>query len=209
MFQRLKLLKRFLRSNTMSEGSKNSAVIVAVIAAVASIAAAVVSYLGSRSLSEVQEEFTLARESAQFLTKQIDAFYVPMSMNLVVTKGLFDRYLEPKVSESEKEAIEHLMREHNAAMRTLLMKSARYLEPEAPEAVSKELLEHLAQWETVYQLKYQYKAYNGWLFAGIKEFGYRGFPRNVPGYQSINDYYETATLRLRKKLHVRFAGDDK
>ncbi len=193
-----------LMAGRVSDVAKHSAVIVAIIAAVASAVAAFISYMESQSVTRMQESFEQARESAEFLEAQINEFYLPMTMNLVVTKGLFDRYTEPNITDAEKSAIELLMQEHNTRMRERLMTGSVYLEPDAPEEVYKDLLLHLIQWETIYQLKYTYKVYDGWLFAGIKEFGFRRFPQKVPGYESVDDYYQKATARLRRKLHTRF-----
>jgi len=79
-------------------------------------------------------------------------------------------------------------------IRTLIVDGALYLEEDAPETVTSELLTHLIQWDTVYKLKYEYKTWKGPVFAGIQEFGFRGFP------DGVDDYFSTTTRRLRRGL---------
>lgn len=184
---------------------QNVSVVVAIIAAIASGVGAGISVYGSYSVERLKEEYARTRESATFIQDQIKLFYQPISMHLIVTKGLFSRLLET-TNEREKVAIEKLMRKHNSSVRDLLMNGAIYLEPGTPEAVSSGLLEHLVQWEVVYQLKYEYGVYKGPVFAGIEEFGFRGFPSEVPGFKSVDEYYLKTTEKLKEKLHRRVVG---
>ena len=179
-----------------------TSVIIAIIAAVASIVAAAISYNSSIEVQILQERYAQARESVEFIDAQIHDFYQPITMNLIVTKGLFDRLRVTK-KEEEKEAIEQLMRNHNKQITEILMTKSKYLEPDAPDAVSVDLLVHLFQWEIVYQLKYDYEIWNQTVFAGIEDFGFRRFPQDVEGYESVDDYYTSTTERLKKKLYDR------
>jgi hypothetical protein len=85
-----------------------------------------------------------------------------------------------------------------------------YLEPDTPEAVTTELLEHIVQWETVYNLKYVRKTYKGPVFAGIKRFGYSGFPRGqkiyykeATGAEGLDGYFSDKTKELTEKLRKK------
>jgi hypothetical protein len=167
----------------------------AIVAAVAAVVGAVVSAIENRSLQRLQERFVQRQESAQFLRDKISKLYMPVSMHLQITKQLFDRYFESTITEEEKLAIEHAMREHNRAVREALISEFVYLEPDAPAAASTELLEHLTQWETVYRLKYESRTYDGPVFAGIRQFGFRGFPSGA------DTYFARRTEELRALLH--------
>jgi hypothetical protein len=84
------------------------------------------------------------------------------------------------------------------------MSASMYLEPDAPEANLKALLEHLTQWDIVYKLKYEYKVYEGPVFTGIKKFGFRGFPRKKNKEdEGIDQYFDRKVKELRSKHHSR------
>jgi hypothetical protein len=100
-------------------------------------------------------------------------------MRLSATGKLFDRYFEAAEDGKVAVAIEHEMRIHNTAIRELLMNAALYLDDDSPDGMMDKLLEHLIQWDIVYKLKYEYKVYDGHVFAGIVQFGFRGFPREL------------------------------
>lgn len=119
-------------------------------------------------------------------------------MHLATTKKLFDRYF--KAGKDEKTAIEHELRLHNATVRDCLMASSIYLEADAPKEMINELLEHLIQWEIVYKLKYEYKVYDGPVFAGIKEFGFCGFPD-----MDVDGYFKGKVDELKERYQCRFS----
>ncbi len=174
----------------------------AIVAAVSAIFSAVLSALERRTLHRLQERFAERQESTQFLRDKISKLYMPVSMHLRVTKQLFDRFFEKTTTPDEKTAIEHAWHEHNQAIRQALMAGFAYLEPDAPAAATTELLEHLIQWDTVYRLKYQYEAYEGPVFAGIRQFGFRSFP------QGADAYFVRRTEELRSLLHQRTTALD-
>jgi hypothetical protein len=62
-----------------------------------------------------------------------------------------------------------------------------------------QLLTHLAQWDVVYRLKHDAKAYEGPIYAGIERFGYLAFPRGPCGADSV---FFGGLRELRARLHV-------
>jgi hypothetical protein len=191
----------------MSFTKENTAVLAAVIALVGTVAVALVTYHQTFTIEQLDQEFSRYQQSTTFSRDKLTNFYQPMTMYLAVTEGLYARYLQAN-DDSEKTEIEHSMRLYNSRIRELLSTQTHFLEPDAPEPVWKDLLKHLVQWDIVYQLKYKYKTYDGYVFAGIKQFGFIGFPKKVEGYESVDDYYEKTTRKLRAKLHKRLSKDN-
>ena len=180
------------------------AIITAVIAAMAAFGSIIISVYSARSIRELEEKYAQRRESAEFIAERLNNLYVPLRMHLACTKRLFKRYFEEKTSDEEKTAIEHELRLHNTEVRDRLMKWSVYIEPESgadlqrdPDELVLNLLEHLIQWETVYKLKYEYKVYDGPVFAGIEKFGFRGFP------DGVDKYFAQTEVMLRKRMHDR------
>ena len=173
------------------------ALIGAALGLVGTASAATIGFFGQRALHTQAAKFALSQESEGFIAEQLDHLYLPVAMRLAATKVLFDRYFESSTADAEKEAIEHELRIHNAEIRDRLMLELKYLEPDAPTELTVELLEHLIQWETVYKLKYEYRVYEGPVFAGIDEFGFRGFP------QGADVYFNTKMKELRERRHQR------
>jgi hypothetical protein len=187
------------------EVSSRVAMITAFIAAAAAIVSAVVSYVGARDVKNIEVRQALEREGAGFIAERLTKLYVPVTMHLAATKVLFNRYFEVSTTAQEKVAIEHELRFHNKEIRDRLMQWSVYVElhPKecgskvAPDDLMRQLLEHLIQWETVYRLKYEYKVYKGPVFAGIKDFGFRGFPTGV------DEYFQCTERVLREQMHTR------
>lgn len=169
--------------------------VIALIAAATSIVSAVIAARSSSGLRMREEQFTRHIESLQFLRDKLTKLYIPMTMYLRITRSLYDRYTEASTTHEERAAIEETARQYNAMMRQLLIDGAIYLEPDAPTEVTNDLLEHLLQIETVYRLKYEFQVYSGPVFAGIKRFGFRRFPKGV------DDYFSAKTDELRQRLH--------
>jgi hypothetical protein len=182
--------------------------VTASIAAVAAISSAVISYIGARDVQAYEARQALERDSAEFIAERLTKLYVPVTMHLAATGILFKRYFEASTTAQEKVAIEHELRVHNTAIRDRLMQWSVYIasrpkecgaEP-APDDLVRQLLEHLIQWETVYRLKYEYKVYKGPVFAGVEEFGSRGFP------QGVDEYFRCTERALREQMHSRSNG---
>ena len=73
-------------------------------------------------------------------------------------------------------------------------------DPETPGGTNElaiQLLEHLIQWETVFDLKYEHEVYDGPVYAGIDLFGANEFP------QGANKYFIDKMRHLRQELHNR------
>jgi hypothetical protein len=174
-------------------------IIASLVALVASLAAAVIALRGQRGLRLLEEELKRREESLEYLAKQLSELYIPVSMNLAATNVLFHRFFE--APEEEKAAIEHELRIHNLTIREVLIGRSFYLEVEAPEDLLEDLLEHLIQWEIVYKLKYEYKVYSGPVFAGIKDFGFRGFP------QGADKYFREGAKRLKMRYNSQFTQE--
>jgi hypothetical protein len=172
----------------------------AIIAATATIVAAALSVIARRSIRRLEERFERQRESAQFLSEQLTKLYLPVSMHLRATRALADTHYE--AGEPTKTEIEHALRQHNSAILELLMKWSMYLDSDAPDTVTSDLLEHLLQWESVYKLKYEYKVYDGPVWDGIRHYGYRKFP------DGVDVYFREKEKELRKALHDRLQTAD-
>lgn len=178
------------------------AIITSSLALIASVFATVFSYASQKRLKILEAEYRARAESAEFLAAKLDRFYLPIAMHLSTTKKLFDRFFA--AGEAEKRAIEHELREHNSKVRESLMNASIYIEPDAPEARIEQLLEHLVQWEIVYKLKYEYKVYEGPVFAGIDKFGFRGFPKKEEkDNEGIDEYFRRKVKELKTRHHER------
>ena len=100
------------------------------------------------------------------------------------------------------EAIEKELKIYNSENRRIIMNHSIYLEPDpetpgAPNERAIQLLEHLIQWETVFDLKYEHKVYDGPVYAGIDLFGANEFP------QGVDKYFTDKMRDLRQELHDR------
>jgi hypothetical protein len=187
------------------EVSSRTAMVTAVIAAVAATTSAVVSYVGTRDIRRLEARQALERQGAEFIAERLTKLYVPVTMHLAATKVLFTRYFEASTTAQEKVAIEHELRFHNKEIRERLMQWSVYVESRpkecgselAPDDLMRQLLGHLIQWETVYRLKYEYKVYEGPVFTGIKDFGFRGFP------EGADEYFQCTERVLREQMHAR------
>ena len=177
-----------------------ASLIAAIVAAISAVLAAGIAAYSAYSVGAAQERFAERQAGADFLAERLTNLYVPVSMHLVATKALFDRFGEANVSAAEKTALEHELRFHNNEIKRILLESSVYAVPShgsspGADQLLSDLLEHLVQWETVYKMKYEYKVYEGPVFAGIKEFGFRGFP------EGADAYFHTTETQLRQKLH--------
>lgn len=178
------------------------AIVTSVFSLIGAAFAALFSFTSQKRLKRLESELKQRAESADFLAAKLDKFYLPMSMHLRANDKLFKRFF--KAGGKEKEAIEHEWREHNSKVREYLMNSAIYVEPDAPEADLDALLEHLIQWDIVYKLKYEHEVYDGPVFAGIEDFGFRGFPRKKPDEgENIDEYFRRKVNELRSRHHQR------
>lgn len=179
----------------------------AALAAGASIVAAYISYRGAKDTRKLEAQLRESREATEFVGEKLRNLYVPISMHLTVTKALYKRHTLEDPSDEEKRAIEHEQQHHNAEIRDRLLEYSEYLEPPSPEdpvnidELTTELLEHLIQWETVYQLKYEYEVYDGPVYAGIGRFGVRDFP------DGVDEYFTETTQRLRRELHQQLSNE--
>jgi hypothetical protein len=186
------------------------AVVTSTLSLIAALFATIFSFVSQKKIKLIEAESRQQAESAEFLAAKLDKLYLPVSMHLSTTKKLFDRFFE--ADNAEQIAIERELRTHNTEVRKLLMSASMYLEPDAPEANLKALLEHLIQWDIVYKLKYEYKVYDGPVFAGIEKFGFRGFPGKerkkgeAPREdEGIDHYFDRKVRELRSKHHGRLA----
>jgi hypothetical protein len=150
-----------------------------------------------------QQAFDRQQANVAFLEERLNKLYVPVTMHLAVVQGFFDRY--PEAGDAERPFLEQEWREHNRAIRQLVTDGSAYITPAPRQTVAcvdsmvLQLLVHLSQWDLVYRLKHEARTYKGPIYAGIREFGYRGFPQGPCGADSVF----TAGLRdLRQKLHA-------
>jgi len=186
------------------ESSARTSMWAAVVAAAAALAAAGITAYSSLELKNREELFANRQHAAEFLEQRLTKLYIPVSMHLAVTNALFTRFMELNTSDKEKTAIEHELHDHNSAILKTLLESSVYTESSSAaggcdiDAMITQLTEHLVQWETVYNLKYEHRAYTGPVFAGISEFGFRGFPQGTCG---ADTHFRETTLRLRRALH--------
>jgi len=169
-------------------------IIVAIISAATAIAAAFLSAAAQRSVKRIEQRFEGAKRSLAFRSDQLAKLYLPVSMHLRATRALATTHYE--ADEATKTEIEHALHEHNKVIVECLLGSSMYLEPDAPESASIELLEHLLQWETLYKLKYQSKpAFSHPIWAEIRRLGYTKFPEGVA------EHFHNAASSIRTELH--------
>ncbi len=176
-------------------------IITSIVSLIASLIAAYLAVVGQKRLKLLEAEYERKAELAEFLAAKLDRLYIPVSMNLAATQKLFKRFKE--ADEDERTAIEHELRAHNARIRECLMNATIYIESDAPEGMIERLLEHLLQWDIVYRLKYEYKVYDGPVFAGIEKFGFRGFPRD----EDVDGYFKRKMKELKERHHQRLKED--
>jgi hypothetical protein len=168
---------------------------VAVIAAITSVGATLVTVRSSRSLRHIEEQFKRQQESAQFLNERLGKLYLPVSMHLSATRILANTHYG--ADEHTIEEIEHALNYHNKAIIDSLMNWTVYLDPDAPESASTGLLQHLLQWQTVYKLKYEYKQWDKPVWDGLRFFQYSQFP------DGADVFFHQRTTELRQLLHNR------
>lgn len=185
----------------------------AMIAAIAAIISSIVAYRSSRHVAILNNRFSIEKETNQFREKQLSSLYFPMHVNLMATNALFDRYFEKSVTDEEKSIIEHAWKRHNDEIFKILTENSVYLEVDAPREVTSDLLEHIIQWNSVYEMKYIDKTYNGPVFSGISKFGFRGFPKGKKVYfneskktEGIDGYFSDKTKSLRESLYSRLSS---
>lgn len=80
------------------------------------------------------------------------------------------------------------------------------MDPGGPTKDVDDLIEHLQQWDSVYRLKYTEGTYSGPVFAGIRQFGFKGFPRpdrETPPRQALDVYFKQKAELLRNEIHRR------
>jgi len=98
-----------------------------------------------------------------------------------------------------RQQIEHALHEHNRAVVDCLLASSMYLEPDAPEAATIELLEHLLQWENLYKLKYQGNpTFDVSIWDEIRRLGYTQFPDGAA--EHFHDTARNIRMNLHKQL---------
>src|SRR5262245_16658805 len=115
-------------------------------------------------------------------------------MHLRATRALATTHYD--ADERTRTEIEHALHEHNKSIVECLLSSSMYLEPDAPDAASVELLEHLLQWETLYKLKYQSKrAFSYPIWEEIRRLGYSKFPEDAA------EHFHMTASRIRTELH--------
>ena len=154
----------------------------AIVAALAAVLASILSYHSNKTVAIINNKYLKERQTSEFRKKQISNLYFPMHVNLVASNALFVRYFEDSTADEEKLIIEHAWKKHNDAIYILLMENSVYLDVDAPSEVTEDLLEHIIQWNSVYEMKYVDKTYEGAVFSGIKKFGFRGFPKGKDVY---------------------------
>jgi len=169
-------------------------VLIAVISAAAAITAAVVSAVAQRGVKRIEQRFEGAKRSLAFRSDQLKKLYLPVSMHLRATRALATTHYD--ADEDTRREIEHALHEHNKVIVDCLLSSSMYLEPDAPDEASSDLLEHLVQWETLYKLKYQPKpAFAQPIWAEIRRLGYSKFPDGAAEH-----FHGTASM-IRSVLH--------
>ena len=170
-------------------------ILVAIISAMAAITAAVVSAAAQRGVKRIEQRFEGAKRSLAFRTEQLSKLYLPVSMHLRATRALATAHYD--ADEGTRREIEHALHEHNKAIVECLLNASMYLEPDAPDPASTELLDHLLQWETLYKLKYQAKpAFSDPIWSEIRRLGYSEFP------DGADEYYHVTASTIRAHLHA-------
>ncbi|MGH9848140.1 MAG: hypothetical protein ACREEM_56375 [Blastocatellia bacterium] len=169
-------------------------IIVAIISAATAVTAAIVSAAAQRSVKRIEQRFEGAKRSLAFRSDQLAKLYLPVSMHLRATRALATTHYD--ADEDTRTEIEHALHEHNKVIVECLLSSSMYLEPDAPDAASVELLEHLLQWETLYKLKYQSKpVFSHPIWAEIRRLGYTKFPDDAA------EHFHVTASRVRNKLN--------
>ena len=169
-------------------------IVVAIISAAAAVTAAIVSAAAQRAVKRIEARFEGTKRSLAFRSDQLAKLYLPVSMHLRATRALATTHYN--ADEGTRQEIEHALHEHNKAIVECLLNASMYLEPDAPDAASIEVLEHLLQWETLYKLKYQAKpAFADSIWAEIRRLGYTKFPEDAA------EHFHVTASRIRKGLH--------
>lgn len=182
--------------------------VVAGVAAVAAVVAAGIATITSLYVRRRDQQFLKLKQSTEFLQAQLDNLYMPVAVGLSNTNRLFARYFQDDTTDSEKEIIEHAWELFNSEIFECLTRSWVYLDPDGPSGDIDDLIEHLQQWKSVYRLKYDKGTYSGPVFAGIQQFGFKGFPRpdyESPPRQALDVYFKQRAEALRDEIHRRLA----
>lgn len=174
-------------------------IIVATVSAAAAIVAAFLSASAQRAVQRLDQRFEGAKRSLAFRSDQLEKLYLPVSMHLRANRALATTHY--RADEDTRTEIEHALHQHNKIIVECLLNSFMYLEPDAPESVSIELLEHLLQWETLYKLKYQSTpAFSDSIWAEIRRLGYTKFPE-----EAAKHFHQVASV-VRAELHSELRG---
>lgn len=173
----------------------DASVAAAIVGASSAVVAALVSAAAQRNVRRLEERFEGSRQVTAFLGDQLSKLYLPVSMHLRATRALATTHYQ--ADDATQREVEHALREHNKTIIACLLNSAMYLDSDAPEEVTVALLEHLLQWENVYMLKYQYKAFDAPIWDEIRRLGYSRFPDEAA------EHFHVAASRIRKELHDR------
>lgn len=186
------------------------AMLAALIAAATGIVSSIIAGNANKSVKKLENQFLKENESNTFREKQLSDLYFPMHVHLTITQALFKRFFEKNTSESEKENIEHTWKHHNSEMFNILTKNSGYLDVDAPNEVTQDLVEHILQWNIVYNMKYVDKKHTGPVFSGTSQFGFRGFPKgksvysnSETGSEGVDGYFKDKTESLRILLHSK------
>jgi hypothetical protein len=169
-------------------------VLVAFISAAAAIVAAIVSAAARRDAKRVEQRFEGAKRSLAFRGEQLSKLYLPVSMHLRATRALATIHYDP--DEATRQEVEHALHEHNKVIVDCLLNASMYLEPDAPDAAAIDLLVHLLQWETLYELKYQREsAFTDPIWDEIRRLGYSDFP------DTAAEHFHMTASRIRLQMH--------
>jgi hypothetical protein len=169
-------------------------IVVAIISAATAVTAAIVSAGAQRAVKRIEQRFEGSKRSLAFRSDQMAKLYLPVSMHLRATRALATTHYN--AGTETRQEIEHALHEHNRAIVECLINASMYLEPEAPDAASVELLEHLLQWETLYKLKYQSQpAFADPIWSEIRRLGYTKFPEDAA------EHFHVTAARIRRELH--------
>ena len=169
------------------------------------VATGLLALLQGVATQNVQAAFARQQQAIKVLEQRVNGAYGPVQSRLLITRALYKRYFEAGVSHEEKTAIEHEWRIHNEAVLDVLTnKSALIGLPSGTsracaDSLINALIEHLTQWQTVYRLKYKYEAYEGPVFAGIRQFGNRSFPKSNP-CGGADTFFSAGLGELRSEL---------
>ena len=174
---------------------KDLPVVVAMIAAVSAIVAALVSAAAQRHVRRLEQRFEGTKRAVAFRTDQLTKLYLPVSMHLRATRALSTSHYGADNAVSHE--VEQALHEHNKAIVDCLQNSSMYLEPDAPDAAAIDLLAHLLQWETLYNLKYQKRpAFQHPIWEEIRRLNYSQFPDGAA------EYFHDRSKQIRRDLHA-------